>query len=180
VSGGPDDNDVPARVFEALFERAELPLTPAILEELAAIGWRQGDGSKEYSAKTWRQAIEIARRHLHPDLSERDGFRALGRAFALGFGRTVVGRVFRSTAPLFGLERTFLAVPKYLHAVRKRMRVEMLVESKRHLRLLAWDEHSNPEFIAGCMHGIFDVFEVTPDIEVSLNEPGHFVLELRW
>ncbi|HEY1087371.1 MAG TPA: DUF2378 family protein [Archangium sp.] len=180
MTGGLDDNDVPARVFEALFERAELPLTPAVLEELAAIGWRRGDGSKEYSAKTWRQAIELARRHLHPELSERDGFRSLGRAFALGFGRTVVGRVFRSTAPLFGLERTFLAVPKYLHAVRKRMRVEMLVENKRHLRLLAWDEHSNPEFIAGCMHGIFDVFDVTPDIEVSLNEPGHFVLELRW
>jgi uncharacterized protein (TIGR02265 family) len=171
---------VPARVFEALFERAELPLTGAVLKELATIGWRPEEPQREYSAKTWREAIEIARRHLFPSMEHAEGYRVLGRRFAEGFGRTVVGRVFRAVAPLLGLERTFFSVPRYLHAVRKRMRVEMQLVSARHFRLHAWDEHSNPEFIAGAMQGIFDVFEVEARIEVSLNEPGHFVLELCW
>ncbi len=180
VSEEPQEDDVPARVFEGLFLGGALLPDDLLSAELARLGFQPGNGRDSYSAKTWREALEVARRHAYPLLTEAEGFRALGRRFAEGFGRTVVGRVFRAVAPLFGVDRTLLSVPRYLHTVRKHMRVELHALEANRYRLVAFDPHPNADFIAGCMLGILDVFSIEGTAVVVVSEADRFELELFW
>lgn len=176
----PEGDDVPARVFEGLFLGGELLPNDALAAELARLGYRPGNDREAYPAQTWRQALEVARRHAYPQLSEAEGFRALGRRFAAGFGKTVVGRVFRAVAPLFGVDRTLLSVPRYLHTVRRRMSVEVHAVGANRYRLVAIDRHPHPDFIAGCMLGILDVFSLEGTAVIVASEPQRFELEISW
>ncbi len=175
-----EDDDVPARVFEGMFVGGELLPDETLAAALRDIGYHPEAPRKTYSARVWRAALEAARRHVYPLRPEAEGFRALGRRFTDGFGKTLVGKVFRSVAPLFGVDRTFLSVPRYLHAVRRKMDVQMHAVGVNHYRLIARDPHPNPEFIAGCMLGILDVFSLEGTASVSVSEPERFELEFRW
>jgi uncharacterized protein (TIGR02265 family) len=175
--GAPDDDDVPLRVFEGLFVGAELHPTGAFADALVRCGYDANAPRKAYPAVVWRDAIEVARRHVHPSIPVADGLRALGRAFAAGFGKTVIGRVFRTVAPLFGLERTILSLPRYLHTVRRHMQVEVALEGDV-FRLTAVDPYPNPDFIAGCMLGIVDIFERDAEVTITAREAERFELQL--
>ena len=174
------EDDVPARVFEGMFLGGGLLPHDALAAELAALGYVPGNPRESYSAKAWRDALLCARRHVYPALPEAEAFRALGRRFAEGFGKTVVGRVFRTVAPLFGVDRTLLSVPRYLHAVRKRMHVEMHALGANRYQLVARDPHPNPDFIAGCMLGILDIFSLEGAAVVTLVEGERFEVEISW
>ncbi len=175
-----EDDDVPARVFEGMFVGGELLPDVQLAAALKGIGYDPDAPRKSYSARVWRAALEVARQHVYPMRPEAEGFRALGRRFADGFGKTIVGKVFRSVAPLFGVDRTFLSVPRYLHAVRRKMDLEMHAVGLNHYRLTASDPHPNPEFIAGCMLGILDVFSIEGRARVLVSEPERFELEFSW
>lgn len=174
------EDDVPARVFEGMFLGAGLLPHDALATELATLGYMPGQPRESYSAKTWRDALSCARRHVYPELSDVEGFRALGRRFAEGFGKTVVGRVFRAVAPLFGVDRTLLSVPRYLHAVRRRMDLEMHALGVNRYRLVARDPHPNVEFIAGCMLGILEVFSLAGTAVVTTVDAERFEIEISW
>lgn len=175
-----EDDDVPVRAFEGMFVGGGLLPDEALATALKGIGYDPEAPRKTYSARVWRAALEVARNHVYPLRPEAEGFRALGRRFTDGFGKTIVGRLFRSVAPLFGVDRTVLSVPRYLHAVRRKMDLEMHAVGVNHYRLTASDSHPNPEFIAGCMLGILDVFSIEGRATVLLSEPERFELEFSW
>ena len=175
-----EDDDVPARVFDGMFVGGALLPDEALATTLKDIGYDPEAPRKTYSARVWRAALEVARRHVYPTRPDAEGFRALGRRFADGFGKTLVGKVFRSVAPLFGVDRTILSVPRYLHVVRRKMDLSMHAVGVNRYRLIASDPYPNPEFIAGCMLGILDVFSIEGTAAVLLNEPPRFEIEFSW
>lgn len=177
-SAAPED-DVPHRVFEGLFAAGVEP-TPALLEELKAAGYDRSAPRPAYPVQTWRATVEITRRHVLPELGEDEGRFELGRRFLAGFARTPVGWVLARVAPLFGVDRTIQAVPRYLRAVRKHMQVELVLVEEKTWRLFAEDPMPMPHFIGGCMQGILDIFSITGTITVSNVRPTGFELLITW
>lgn len=54
----------------------------------------------------YRRGLEVTARHLHPDLSEEDGFREVGRRMAKGSWMTPLSRAVTSCLRLLGPRRS--------------------------------------------------------------------------
>ncbi len=168
---------VTARSFEGLLRSEGRTPTPALDAELRSLGYVREAPGDEYPAQVWLEVVDAVRRHVFPSLGREAGSEALGRRFAAGLGQTLVVSVFKRVAPVFGLERTILAVPRYLHVVRRDLEVTLLVEGQNHWRLSADDPHSNPWFIAGCLRGLVDLFDL-PSRAVVHHQGSRFEVEL--
>jgi uncharacterized protein (TIGR02265 family) len=168
---------VSRRTFEGLLRGEGCALTPALEAELVSLGYDPHRPQDGYSAQLWLEVVHAVRRQVFPSLSVEQGSEALGRRFTLGLGETTVGSVFKRVAPIFGLERTILAVPRYLHTVRRDLQVTLVSEGHHHWRLMADDEQSNPFFIAGCLRGLVDLFG-RPSRALVHQQGPHFEVEL--
>src|SRR5574340_1663171 len=142
-AGGPvaqetsQQQDVPRRVFDSLFGVAGgLPPEGALREELRAVGFDPLVRADAYPLRTWRAAIDVARRHAYPQLPKAEGERTLARRFVDGFTRTPVGFVLKAVAPVFGLDRTLQSLPHYVRTVRSFMRLTVAQEGPGNYRIL--------------------------------------------
>jgi uncharacterized protein (TIGR02265 family) len=173
-------HEVPRRVFDGLFAAEGCALTPALREDLKAIGFDPDSSVDGFPVETWRASVDVVRRHVLPEVEREAALVQLGRRFAAGFGRTPVGWVLRGVAPLFGPDRTLLAVPRYLHTVRRSMKVAVHAEGQGRYRLVAEDPSSDPPFIGGCLLGILDIFGLDGRMRVVNARSGGFEIELEW
>src|SRR5690606_38932277 len=109
-------HSVPRRSFEGLLLSEPAP-SSELRAVLGAAGFDAECPEHVYPYPVWVGALRSARRLLFPELPPEDGLFALGRRFADGFGRTVVGRVLRShTDALLGPERALVRLPSTLGA----------------------------------------------------------------
>jgi uncharacterized protein (TIGR02265 family) len=168
---------VTSRSFEGLLKCEGCVVTPELEAQLRTVGYDGTALQEAYSAQVWLDAVDAVRRHLFPLLSIEQGSVEVGRRFAAGLGHTTVGSVFKRVAPLFGLERTMLAVPRYLHVVRRDLEVTLLALGHHHWRLSADDAQSNPHFIAGCLRGLVELFD-RPSRAVVHQQGSRFEVEL--
>jgi uncharacterized protein (TIGR02265 family) len=173
-------HEVPRRVFDGLLAAEGCALTPVLERELKALGFDPQSPDDWFTAETWRAAVDAVRRHVLPQVEREAGLVELGRRFAAGFGRTPVGLVFRGVAPLFGPDRTLLAVPRYLYTVRRSMTVAMHAEGPGRYRLVAEDRAPDPCFIGGCLLGILDIFSLPGRMRVVNVQGNAFEIELEW
>lgn len=148
--------------------------------ELLQAGYDLRQPSEAYSVEIWRRVIEVVRRHVVPSLDPAAGARELGRRFVAGFATTTIGSVFRRVAPLFGVDRTLLSVPRYLYLIRRTMRVTMQAEGVGRYRLIAFDSGPNAEFVAGCMLGLLELFSIQGRTQVVAETPSSFEVEITW
>lgn len=147
---------VPRRTFEALFNEAAFPVDAALAARLREEGVDPVALQASYPLATLRRTFEVVRAHALGALPEAEGMREVGRRWLAGFKQTAVGFVFRTTAPLFGPDRTLQTLPRYLSTAREDMPLEVHHEAPRRYRLRCLDPEASPHFLAGCLEGVLD------------------------
>lgn len=172
------DKDVPKRVFDSVLESGVLAIDETIRTRLLQSGY-DGEASS-YPLHVWRGVQEQLRAHFFSELEEQAGYRELGRRFTEGFGRTTVGIVFKTVAPLFGPDRTILALKRYLSVVRSEMGLTITGAGANRYLAVFEDAMPLPDFIAGAIEGILLTFKVAPKVEVTSRSRGGFELDISW
>jgi len=165
-------------LFEALFVRSLVPEGP-FLEELCEAGFDPARLEAHYPLELWPRCLEIARRHLHPDLPRGLGMRALGTVFIKGYYATTIGRVNVAAMPLRGLERTLERVPRVLQLYVPSLEVQLEQEEPGRWRLELAGPGMDPDFCAGMIEAGAEPFAVPFSAEVIERAPERCVLLLR-
>jgi uncharacterized protein (TIGR02265 family) len=172
---------VPRRTFEALFRPEGIPVTEPLRLELRSVGIDLEALQAAYPLTVLRQAMDVARRHAFPDLSEADGLRAVGRRFVAGFKQTPIGWVFRTMAPIFGADRTIQTLPRYMASVREDMPLEIVATGERRYDLSSADGTGRPDFMAGCLEAVLETCGVTRSVvTVTRASPDGFAIDIAW
>lgn len=170
---------VPRRNFEGLFEHVLRP-QGAFREALCAVGYDARRPADSYPLPVWRAALQVARVHAHPALTEAQAYRELGRQVIQGLAQTLVGRVFALAVPMLGAARCVAKLPTYLRSSRPDMKV-----TARALELRLWeveiqDPEPLPDFAAGCVEAILELARVVPRVEVEMQGPEAYRLRVSW
>lgn len=103
---------------EALFARALRPrMTEACVLELREAGLDLSRPLRpQYSEAEYERFVRIARRHLFPDLEDREAYRRMGRMFIAGYLETAIGGALKVLLRLLGPERNLARMPGYFEA----------------------------------------------------------------
>jgi uncharacterized protein (TIGR02265 family) len=174
-SSGP----VPRRDFDGLFGHVLRP-QGAFASALRAAGYDLEAPLEHYPLTVWREALEVARLHVHPQLPRAEAYRELGRQFVQGFSETVVGRVFAAAAPLIGAEHCLARLPTYLRAGRTDMHLELRALGPRTWRALVQDPEPLPAFVAGVIEEVLRVTGVHPCVQVESLDDERYTLAIQW
>lgn len=176
---GEEEQTIACSLFEALYVRA---LTPDgdFLEALCEAGFNPSKLQSHYPLELWPRCLEIARRHLHPNLSRELGMRALGALFIKGYYATTIGRVNVAAMPLLGMERTLRRVPRVLQLHAPALEAHLEQEGPGLWRLELVGPGFDPDFCAGMIEAGAEPFE--EPFAARVIERGHerCVLELRY
>lgn len=166
--------------FEGLFVRA-LGAEGAFADTLRTVGVDVRRLQPSYPIEVWNEALEVAWKQRFAHLEKEAAYRELGRQLALGFSRTLVGKVVDVSLPLLGPDRFVLRIPSLikLDTFEYQVRVEKLGERTYRVSHRQ-DPDAKPDFMAGLFEEGLRKTGVLPVVEVTLREPQGFDLVLRW
>jgi uncharacterized protein (TIGR02265 family) len=170
---------VPRRNFEGLFGHVLRP-QGAFAEALRDAGYDPKAPRDAYALPVWRAALRIARAHAHPQRTEAQAYRELGRQTIQGLAHTLVGRVFALAAPMLGPARCVAKLPTYLRSSREDMRVQVRALDVRLWEVEIHDVDPLPEFVAGSVEGVLQLTRVLPRVEVEVQGAQDYRLRVSW
>ncbi len=176
---GSSNFPVPRRNFEALFENV-LHAEGPFREALRDIGYDVQHPEDTYPLRVWRAALRVACAHAHPELTEAQAYRELGRQVIQGLAQTLVGRVFALAVPMLGAARCVAKLPTYLRSSRPDMHVEVRALELRLWEVEVRDPQPLPEFVAGSVEGILQLARVVPLVQLEAQQPGTYRLRVSW
>jgi uncharacterized protein (TIGR02265 family) len=170
---------VPRRNFEGLFGHVLRP-QGAFVEALREAGYDADHPRDAYALPVWRAALRVARAYAHPQRTEAQAYRELGRQTIQGLAHTVVGRVFALAAPMLGPARCVAKLPTYLRSSRPDMKVVARALDLRLWEVEIVDRDPLPDFVAGSVEAILQLARVVPQVEVEMQGPGAYRLRVSW
>lgn len=179
MGAGGETPTIDCALFEALYVRALVP-EGAFLQELRDAGFDPADLKTRYPLELWPRCLEIARRHLHPDLPHGEGMRALGGLFIKGYYTSSIGKVNVAAMPLLGLERTLERVPRVLQLHVPVLDARLAKMEAGRWRLELRGPGFDPDFCAGMIEAGAEPFEVPFAAEVVARGDAWCELELRY
>lgn len=166
--------------FEGLFVRA-LGARGALADALRTVGVDVRHLQSSYPIEVWNEALELAWRHGLAHLEREAAYRELGRQLALGFSRTLVGKVVDVSLPLLGPDRFVQHIPSLSRLDSFEYQVQVARLAPRHYRVCyREDPDAKPDFMAGLFEEGLRKTGVAATVEVTRREPQGFDLELRW
>lgn len=175
------DPTVEASVFEGMFERALKP-DPVFREELKRAGYDHSKMQLRYPVSTWRACLDVARRHVCPELPLDVAYRELGKRFVGGFFTTIIGRFIHAVFPMLGPEALLKRSPKFWRGARADVEIIPIEEGPRRWRVHFRDPNALPEFIAGIFEGAGVRSGDSEGLQVAVEnvQDGSFELSVRW
>jgi len=166
--------------FEGLFVRA-LEAQGALADALRTVGVDVRRLQSSYPIEVWNEALELTWRHSFAHLAREAAYRELGRRLAIGFSRTLVGKVVDMSLPLLGPERFIQHIPSLSRLDSFEYKVEVARLGERHYRVCyREDPDAKPDFMAGLFEEGLRKTGIAPTVGVTRREPQGFDLELRW
>ena len=166
--------------FEGLFVRA-LEARGELADALRTVGVDVRHLHSNYPIEVWNEALELAWRHRFAHLEREPAYRELGRQLALGFSRTLVGKVVDVSLPLLGPDRFVQRIPSLSRLDSFEYQVEVARLGERHYRVCyREDPDAKPDFMAGLFEEGLRKTGIAPTVVVTRREPRGFDLELRW
>lgn len=104
-----------AAMFEGLFVRAlSVAPTSPFADELRAAGFDLGAVKPSYPISVWTACVDLACRHVYPELSLDAAWVQLGRRFIKGYFHTFVGGAIAAVLPLMSPTRFVERIPWFL------------------------------------------------------------------
>lgn len=171
-------------------------LTPEVAARLRAIGVDFNKLVPAYPVGVWFKALEIAASALAAEKPVDERFRAVGRAFLLGYVETPMGFAVAAACRVLGVKRTMLRMGRNFSTASNYMEVEGREISPKEVKLRcfvkdgAFSEalHDEQGAIAlagyrqGVLEGVLEVLKVPGTIEVlSGDRKLHdFTFRITW
>ena len=93
--------------------------------------------------------MDVAHRHLYPDLSREAAHRRLGQRMVGNFYETIFGRVIKTLLQVLGPERFLVRLPKLAPMGTTGLEVKVERPAPGEVRLFFRGQHLSPDFIAG-------------------------------
>jgi uncharacterized protein (TIGR02265 family) len=166
--------------FEGLFVRA-LEADGALADALHTVGVDVRQLQASYPIEVWNEALEVVWRQRFPQLEREAAYRELGRQLALGFTRTLVGKVVDVSLPLLGPDRFIQRIPSLSRLDTFEYQVQVAQLGERHYRVAyREDPDAKPDFMAGLFEEGLRRTGIVPTVTVTHREPHGFHLEMRW
>ncbi|HVE86282.1 MAG TPA: DUF2378 family protein, partial [Myxococcales bacterium] len=159
--------------FEGLFVRLLKP-EGAFAADLRAIGYDLDHPQPRYPSSVFLAALNVAHRHVYPELSREDAHRLLGLRFSSRYMETVLGRVIRSLGLTLGAERILMRLPKIVALANPGIQAQAQKLSSSEYRLIFHGDSLAPDFIAGAMEGAGTMRARNLCVEVVRQEPGKY------
>ena len=176
----PETATVEYSLFEGLFARA-LELTPAMRADLRAVGFDPDKPQATYPGVVWIKSLEVALRHVFPQLPREEGLRQLGWKVIDGFLDTIAGRVVGVALPFLGMEGIIKRLPRYWDMVRKAQGAEMRTEqvAERDWRVVSNSRAELPDYSAGLIQRVLSRLKDGVRVDVESRTNG-YALRIRW
>jgi len=175
VSTGTTDNSV----FEGLFSKLLQP-QGAFKADLRAAGYDVDNPEIRYPTSVLLACLDVAARHVHPELSREEAHRQLGRRFSNRYLTTILGRIIRTLIFALGVDKFIMQMPKIvaLSTTALGAEVKKLPTPGEYL-IVFRGESQSPDFIAGAFEGgAQDVSVFKLKAEVTRREPGEFEIKV--
>jgi uncharacterized protein (TIGR02265 family) len=150
-------------------------------EALRSVGFDPSNTRREYPEAVAVAALDVACRHVLPELRRNHAHREMGRQFAEEFLLTVVGRVIAAGLPLIGPNRAISRIPRYASLGRRDLIAEALIQGERHWQVRFADVSPElAEFTAGWIDGGLRQTGIAPKLEVLAVGGDEFTIDIRW
>jgi uncharacterized protein (TIGR02265 family) len=166
-------------VFEGLFGKLFQP-EGAFKADLRAAGYDADNPELRYPTSVLLATLDVAARHVYPELSREEAHRKIGQRFADRYLTTIVGRIVRTLVLALGVDKFITQLPKIVSLTTAGLTAEVkkLGEPGEYSVTFKGPDQS-PDFIAGAMEGgaqDLSVFRLRA--EVVRREPAEFELKL--
>lgn len=170
---GPGGTEVDGSLFEAL-ARVLRP-EGAFAEELRAAGFDVRAPRMRYPNTILHSTLDIAHKHVYPDLSRDDAHRRIGQRMVSTFFETIFGRVVKTLLQVLGPERFLVRLPKIAPMGTSGLEVKVERPAPGEVRVFFRGPSLSPAFIAGTVDMLSDGIQVRV---VPSGEPTAFELHM--
>lgn len=150
------------------------------LEALRRAGFDAEQPRWEYPVAVWREALEISRVQLFPDLSPQQGFRQLGVRIIPGLAASLVGKVVVAAMVGVNIEGMLRRLPTFVAIARPGLRMDVWAESENRWRAQVIDPAALPDFVAGVIDGTLQYRKLPVEVRVDWLVPGGYELVFTW
>jgi len=172
------DATTDASVFEALFVRLLQP-QGAFKEELRAAGYNPDRPEMRYPNPVLLAALDVAARHVYPQLPRESAHRKLGQRFTDRYFTTILGRITRTLVISLGVERFVMQLPKFVSLSATGVAVTVTRLGRGEFKLVYVCQSQSPDFIAGSLEGGVDNLSAfNLRAEVVRRQPAEFELRV--
>lgn len=161
----------------SLFEGLARALQPegTFAEDLRAVGFDVRAPKLRYPTAVLEATLDVAHRHLYPDLSREDAHRRLGQRMVDAFYETLFGKVVRTLFQALGPER----FPKTASMGTTGLQIKVERPAPGEVRLFfSARPPLLPHFIAGAMEGALGRGPDAPRVAVVSAAPASYELRV--
>jgi uncharacterized protein (TIGR02265 family) len=140
-------------IFEGLFTKLLQP-QGAFKGDLRAAGYDVDAPELRYPTAILRSCLDVAARHVYPELSCEDAHRKLGQRFADRYLTTILGRIIRTLIFALGVDKFVMQMPKIVALSSTGLASEVKkLATPGEYSIVFRGESQSPDFIAGAFEG---------------------------
>jgi uncharacterized protein (TIGR02265 family) len=152
----------------SLLEAIARTLQPegAFAEELRVAGFDVRAPKVRYSNEVLLNTLDIAHKHLYPDLTRGEAHRRIGQRMVSTFYETIFGKVVRTLLQVLGPERFLVRLPKIAPMGISGMQIRVERPAPGEVRLFFSGHVLLPWFTAGA------VDTIAPGVSVQVTTSG--------
>jgi uncharacterized protein (TIGR02265 family) len=165
-------------VFEALFVRLLQP-QGTFKDDLRAAGYDPDHLEMRYPNAVLLATLDVAARHVYPELSREAAHRKLGRRFTDRYFTTLLGRITRTLVLSLGVDRFVMQLPKFVRLSATGVSITVQKLGPGDFKLVYTCESQSPDFIAGSLEGGVDNLSTfNLHAQVVRRQPAEFELRV--
>jgi uncharacterized protein (TIGR02265 family) len=165
-------------VFDALFLHLLQP-QGAFKDELRAAGYDPDRPLLRYPTSVLLATLDIAARHVYPELPREEAHRTLGRRFADRYLATVLGRLTRKVVLALGADKFLMQIPRIVPISSTGVTVAVKRVGPGEFQLVYTGESQPPDFVAGALEGGAEDSSILGlRAQIVRREPGEFELKV--
>lgn len=165
-------------VFEGLFARLLKP-EGAFAVDLRAAGYDVDNPRLRYPTSVLLASLDVAARHVYPELPLHEAHHKLGQRFADRYLATILGRVTRTLILALGVDKFLMQLPKIVTLTSTGLSARAQPRGPGEFQLVFQGDFVSPDFIAGALEGgAQDVSILKLRAEVVRREPPEFELKI--
>lgn len=165
-------------VFEGLFAKLLKP-EGAFKADLRAAGYDPDNPRLRYPTSILVECLDVAARHVYPELPRQQALRMLGRRFADRYMTTILGRVTRKLVLALGVDKFLMQMPKIVTLSSTGLTAQARPLGDGQFQIIYTGHDLCPEFTAGALEGgAEDVSIFNLRAEIVRSTPTEFELKV--